>query len=315
MRKHITIKNILFTPLVLVLTMLLGNTSAIAQQDSEYTQYMYNTETINPAYTGSREVFSSLALYRAQWVGLEGAPRTFSFTASSPLGERVGLGIEFTQDEIGPSIENTIAANFSYNIPMGEVTKLGFGLKGGLNILDVDFSKLELDNPNDPQFEFNIDNRVQPIIGVGLFLYQPKWYVGVSAPNLLTTKHYDDSTISEAKEEINAYLTAGYVFDLSDNLKFKPALLFKAVTGAPMAVDVSANFLFSERFTLGAAYRLDAAVSGLAGFQITNDLMVGYAYDYDTTNLGNYNNGSHEVFLRFDIGLGKPTRALNPRFY
>ena len=291
---------------------------ARAQQDSQYTQYMYNTQTINPGYTATREVPSFLGLYRAQWIGLDGAPRTFNFSGSMPLGERLGAGLSFTQDAIGISDESTIVADVSYRIPLNEEDlKFSFGVKGGINLLDVRFSELIKYNPNDPQFQADIDNRLTPVIGAGAYLYTNKWYFGISVPNFLTTTHYDDSAVSTAKEEMNFYGMAGYVFDIAQNTELKPAVMVKAVDGAPLAIDVSANMRFNRRFTLGAAYRFDAAVSGLAGFETNNGIMFGYSYDYGIQNLGNYNSGSHEVFIRFDLGLGQNAKEkmLTPRFF
>ena len=304
---------------IIVLFVLIGSTVSslcYSQQDSQYTQYMYNTVTINPAYAGNRGQLSTNLLYRAQWVGLDGAPEVFNFSVNTPVGIKgVGLGLSFFNDRIGPSEENNVAMDFSYTINLSEETRLSFGLKAGFNLLNVDFSKLNIFDPTDPSFQNNIDNQVSPVIGTGFYLHsRDKWYVGLSAPNLLETDHYDDSTVSTASERANVYLIGGYVFNLNDRLKFKPAFLGKAVSGAPLALDFSANFLFNEVFTIGAAYRLDAAVSALAGFQVSPNILLGYAYDYDTTELGNYNSGSHEIFLRFEFGTRARNRV-NPRFF
>jgi len=285
----------------------------IAQQESQYTQYMYNTVTVNPAYAGNRGMLSFNGLYRAQWIGLDGAPETMAFSMNSPIGiNGVGLGLSFTSDRIGPATENMVAADFSYTIRTSSSTKLSFGIKGGFSSLDVDINKLDPENSNDPLL--TDVNRMAPVIGAGVYLHSDRWYVGISTPNFLETEHYDDVQVSTATEKAHFYFIGGYVFNLSQQVQFKPAVLAKAVTGAPMALDLSANFLFNERFTLGASYRLDAAVSALAGFQITDGLMLGYAYDYDTTELGNYNSGSHEIFLRFELGT-RVRNTVNPRFF
>lgn len=286
-----------------------------AQQESQFTQYMYNTVSINPAYAGSRDVLSITGLYRTQWVGLEGAPQTGTFAVNTPLNDRVGLGISAQNDRIGPTDESNIAADFSYNIEMGETARLFFGLKASANLLNIDYSKLDGYNPNDPNFQYNIDNRFSPNIGAGVYLQSEKWYAGLSIPYMLETNHFNNSTSnSSVQERMNPYLIGGYVFDLSDKVKFKPAVLTKVVAGAPLQLDLSANFLFNDKLTLGAAYRLNAAFSGMAGFQITPGLLVGYAYDRDVTKLGNFNSGSHEVFLRFE--LFKNNKSIyNPRFF
>ncbi len=318
MKINITKLQSSFVPSVLfiaVMTVLFSSTQLKAQQDSQFTQYMYNTQTINPAYTGTRGTLNFTGLYRNQWVGLDGAPETFNFTMSSPFGEHVGIGLSFTQDKIGPSQESTIAADFSYTLPMNDNGLLfSFGVKGGINLLNIDYSLLNIHNPNEDVFQINIENRLTPTIGGGGYLHTDTWYMGVSVPNVLETTFYDDITISNAKERPNLYIIGGYVFDLSDNIKLKPAVLGKFVQGAPAAIDISANFLFLEKFTLGAAYRWDAAVSGLAGFQVSDQLLIGYAYDFDTTELGNYNSGSHEIFLRFEF-IKKAKKMVSPRFF
>lgn len=283
------------------------------QQDSQYTQYMYNTHSINSAYAGSRESLSIMAIYRNQWVGLDGAPKTLNFALHSPIGvQGVGLGLEFTSDKIGPSDESQIMVDFSYTLKLENDINFAFGIKAGMSIFSLDPSKLTIYNPND--YNLTLENTSSPIIGLGLYLYSPEWYVGLSSPSILETRYYDDIQISTASEKIHLYLIGGYVFTLNPNLKLKPAVLAKAVVGAPLALDISANALLNETLTLGLAYRLDAAVSALAGFQITDQLMIGYAYDYDTTSLGNYNSGSHEIFLRFELGTRLKAKV-NPRFF
>ncbi len=291
-----------------------------AQQDAQYTQYMYNTQSVNPAYAGSRGILSITGLHRSQWVGLDGAPTTQTLTINSPVGKNVGLGISVVNDAIGPSNETYFDIDFSYTLNLDGNTKLALGLKAGGNLLNVDFTKLNGGNSiTDPLFQTNIDNKFTPNIGVGAYLYDDHYYIGLSAPDLLETEHYDKSNDSDAssflaKEKIHAYLIAGYIYDLSYNVKLKPALLVKAVSGAPLQVDISANVLFNERFTLGAAYRWSAALSGLAGFQISDRFLVGYAYDFETTELRKYNSGSHEIFLRFELFKGN-TIYKSPRFF
>lgn len=286
-----------------------------AQQDSQFTQYMYNTQTINPAYAGIRDAASLFILYRTQWVGLEGAPKTLNFAASTPMTDFIGVGISIVSDEIGPSSEQTLAVDFSYVLSIEYNINFAFGLKGGMNLLNVDFTKLLIFDPTEPIFQNNIDNRLTPIIGFGGYLYSNEWYFGASIPNMLKTEHYDDQTISTATERLNLYVIGGYVFSLNDNLMFKPAILAKALDGVPLSVDLSANFLLNEKFTAGVAYRFGAALSALAGFQVIERLMIGYAYNLDTTRLGSYDSGSYGIFLRFDI-FGDPYKRLTaPRFF
>lgn len=283
-----------------------------SQQDAQYTQYMYNTINVNPAYAGSRDVLSIFGMYRTQWVGLEGAPDTGVFSAHLPVGERIGLGLTFVNDRIGIADENTISADFSYGIPVSENYKLAFGLKATAHLLNVDYSKLSID-PNDPSFQSSVDNMFSPNVGAGIYLYSNKFYVGASVPNILETKHFDDNSGSTVKERLHGYLITGYVFDLTESVKFKPAAMAKAVGGSPLQVDLSGNFMFNEKFVLGVAWRWSAAVSALAGFQVNDSWFIGYAYDAETTKLANYNSGSHEIFLRYELFQRRP--IVSPRFF
>lgn len=311
-------KNIMKRYLALMILTFVSLFSLEAQQDAQYTQYMYNTMIYNPAYAGSRGVFSIESLYRTQWVGLDGAPDTGTFSFNTPVGqgERVGLGLSIINDRIGPSQETYFDASFSYTLPISDVGKLAFGVKGGFSWLNVDFNKLNAFEPNDQFLQTNVDNTFSPNVGLGIYYHTPNFYLGLSAPNMIETDHFDASPTGVsyvAKERVNYYLMSGYVFDLSRHTQFKPATLVKAVEGAPLQVDLSANFLFYEKLILGAAWRWDAAVSGMAGFQLSETLMIGYAYDADTTHLGNFNSGSHELFLRFEI-LTQGS-VLSPRFF
>lgn len=313
-------KNSYVTVFILLIVGFYSST-AKAQQDAQYTQYMYNTLSVNPAYAGARDVFSFVGLYRSQWVGLDGAPRTFTASAHSPVGEKTGLGVNITNDEIFIAKETYFDVDFSYTLDVSENGKLALGLKAGAHLLDIDSDRLNTGgfNPGDPDAEIHIDNKFSPQFGVGAYYYTQKFYLGASAPNILETKHFDESSNSNlsqstAKERVNYYLITGYVFDVNDDLKFKPSLLTKLVEGAPLQVDLSANFLIYDKVTLGAAYRWSAALSGMVGFQVTDQIMLGFAYDSETTELRQYNDGSYEVFLRFEL-FQSNKRMMSPRFF
>lgn len=288
---------------------------SFAQQDAQYTQYMYNTINVNPAYAGSRGMMSIFGLHRTQWVGIDGAPVTNSFSINSPINNsNLGVGLSFVNDRIGPTVENQISADVSYSIKASEKYKLSFGIKGTANLFNLDVSKLNPEDAGDPQFQ-NLNNYFSPNVGAGVYLHSDQTYFGVSIPGFLNSKKYADSPeVAVNTERMNLYFIAGHVFDLSYNVKFKPALLTKATQGAPLQVDLSGNFLINEKFVLGAAWRWDAAVSAMAGFQITDGLFIGYAYDYETTQLRRYNSGSHEFFLRFEL-FTKQNRIVSPRFF
>ena len=291
--------------------------TAFAQQDSQYTQYMYNTVAVNPAYAGSRGLTSIFLLHRSQWVGLDGAPVTHSFAVNKPISNtNLGYGLSLVNDQIGVSDNNTFSADVSYFIPLTNKSKLSFGLKFSANWLSVDYNRLTIRHPDDIELadQNNIDNQFSPNVGAGIYWHSDRNYIGISVPHFLETKRYDDNISSTAKDKMHFYLIAGRIFDLSTNWQFKPALLAKSVQGAPLQMDFSANFLFSEKFTFGAAYRLNAAVSALVGFQVSDSWQIGYAYDAETTRLVNYNSGSHEIFLRFEL-FSKVNKIVSPRFF
>lgn len=298
---------------LIVIVFILVSTISFAQQDPQYTHYMFNTLSVNPAYAGQRETLSVVGLHRSQWVGINGAPQTQSLSIHSPLrNERIGLGLNIVNDALGPASESFVDANFSYTIPLNaDDLKLSFGAKGGFHMLDTDWSKGRF-RDTDPALENDL-NLISPMVGAGLYMHTRKWYLGLAVPNFIETKHYDDYEESVATERMHFYLIGGYVFNISETTEVKPAFLLKGVSGAPIIADVSANFWFQKKVTLGLAWRWDDSVSALAGFQITPGMFVGYSYDMTTTGLSNYNNGSHELTLRFEVKrLG---RILSPRFF
>ena len=286
-----------------------------AQQDAQYTQYMYNTINVNPAYAGSRGVMSIFGLYRTQWVGLDGAPVTGTASINSPIeNTNLGVGLSFVNDRIGPTEENTISADVSYSIKTSETYKLSFGVKGTANLFNLDPTKLNTPTGQSDPLLQNLHNNFSPNVGAGVYFHSDKSYIGLSAPNFFETKRYNDNSMAVYKERMNLYLIGGYVFDINANLKFKPAFLAKEVDGAPLQLDLSGNFLFNDKFVIGAAWRWSAAVSAMAGFQINDGLYIGYGYDLETTKLANYNAGSHEIFLRFEL-FKKQDRIVSPRFF
>lgn len=300
----------------LVLVFIFFSVAGFAQQDSQFTQYMYNTININPAYAGSRGALSFFGLYRTQWVGLEGAPETNSFSVNTPLSNsNLGLGISVVNDKIGPTNENTFSADLSYTVPTSANSKLSFGIKATANLFNLDINKLDVKDQGDQQLQ-DINNKFTPNVGAGIYWHSDRAYIGLSIPNFIETNRYDNADVAIFKEKINYYLIAGYVFNLDkyEYIKFKPALLTKMVQGAPLQVDLSANFMFYDKFTLGASYRWSASLSAMIGFQITDGLYVGYAYDRETTKLNNYNSGSHEIFLRFDL-FNNYDQITSPRFF
>lgn len=299
---------------IALLGFLVVSTFGYSQQDPHYTQYMYNTMSVNPAYAGSKGHGVINALGRTQWVGFEGAPDTQTLSYDTPLGySGIGLGVNLVNDNIGPSRETYIDANVSYTIHTGEEGNLALGLKLGGRLLNIDWSKGRYQLGDPLYTNNNINNKFLPTVGAGVYYHTPNWYVGLAAPNFLRTEHYNDKTESVAVERMHLFLIAGYVFDLSDTLKFKPAVLLKGVAGAPASLDVSANFLFNEKFRAGLAWRWDDSISALLGFNINKNFQIGYAYDLTTSNYSNYNSGTHELMLRYE--LFEDGGMKSPRFF
>ncbi|WP_075343192.1 PorP/SprF family type IX secretion system membrane protein [Tenacibaculum agarivorans] len=288
-----------------------------AQQDAQYTQYMYNTMSVNPAYAGNKGGLNIVALYRNQWQGLEGAPTTQTLALDTRLGSlrRLGVGVSLINEKIGPTSETYFNIDVSYRISVSEEGELSFGLKGVAHLLNVDFEKLNLFDIDDTSFNASINNKFSPNVGIGIYYNTSKFYVGFSIPNLLETDHFNGNQ-SLGEERINYYLISGYVFDINEDVKFKPALLTKLVLGTPLQIDISTNFMFYEKLTLGLAYRWSAAVSAILGYRISNSLTLGFAYDRETTELGNiqFNSGSYEAMLRYELPKIN-VRQLTPRFF
>lgn len=286
-----------------------------AQQEPQYTQYMYNTTIINPAYAGSKGDINLFGLYRAQWVGLEGAPTTANLSMHKPIdGSKMGYGLSVLNDKIGPSDETQFAVDLSYTLFLNNDNRLAFGIKASGNLLNIDYSKVSAYNSGENLMNENVSNRFSPNLGFGFFYYNSNSYLGLSIPMILDTRRYDDVVTSSVDQKYHLYLSGGHVFDLDYNLKFKPAFVLKQTAGTPLQVDLSGNMLFNNRFSFGVSYRVNIAVSGMAGFQISDTLFIGYGYDKETSRLNNIVSDSHELFLVFDIFKNK-SRVDTPRFF
>ncbi|KAF2330334.1 PorP/SprF family type IX secretion system membrane protein [Flavobacterium ginsenosidimutans] len=294
--------------------------SVAAQQDPEYTHYMYNMSVVNPAYaTGVPAMMNFGGLYRTQWVGAYGAPKTFTFFGHSAITDRIEAGISFISDDIGDGAkkENNVYADFAYILKLGGKNKLSLGLKAGFSSMQSNFNGFRFTDPQtDYAFSENI-NATKPNIGVGAYYFRDNLYVGLSVPNLLKAKYIEEKSGVNAfgSEEIHTFLTAGYVFQLNDMVKLKPAFMSKIVKGSPIAIDITANVLYNEKFEFGAAYRIDDSVSALFNINVTPTLRVGYAYDYTLTNFGQFNSGTHEIMLLFDLDLLGKGFDKSPRFF
>tara|TARA_R110002051_G_scaffold159536_2_gene230898 strand:- start:12156 stop:13127 length:972 start_codon:yes stop_codon:yes gene_type:complete len=313
-----------------VLLLFIGALSfSYGQREPQYTQYMYNIGSFNPAYVGAVENTEITAAYRSQWEGVPGAPKTIRVGINLPFSnEKNGLGFNVVNDELGPSTQTYFDVSYSFQVNITDATKLSFGVDAGGAMLNVDYSKGDFEIINEPLLSANSFNNFYPTIGAGMFVYGENWYTGISVPNFLTDIIYNDevSVFIEDKPQFN--LIGGYVFDLSEGLKFKPAFLLNYLEGLPLNANISTNFLISDVVTLGASYRFDNAVSGLAGIQLSNSTFVGYSYDYSVNGFSTFNDGSHEIVLKFYLGKGsgnkpkdgkntkgKPKQIDTPRFF
>ncbi len=284
------------------------------QQDPQYTQYMYNMNIMNPAYAGSRETLTINLLGRTQWVGLDGSPNTLTLSVHSPLSnDRLGLGFSAIYDEIGPVRETNLYGDFSYTLQFSNNANLALGVKAGATFQDLSLSMITTAQANDPLFVDDL-NKTYPNFGAGAFYYTERFYLGLSMPNFLESRHFEkeNGVVSNASEKMHFFGTIGYVFILSENTKLKPSSLVKAASGAPISIDLSANLLFNEKFEIGVSHRLDDSISGILGFNINPDFRIGYAYDYTLSNLGDYNSGSHEIMLLYDFNR---KQFNSPRFF
>lgn len=322
----------LYKYVVLALSFLGALSSLHAQKEPQYTQYMYNIGSFNPGYVGTTETPEIIGLYRAQWISLPGAPKTIRLGVNVPLSnEKMGIGFNVVNDQLGPTTQTYIDASYSYQFQISENAKLSFGMDIGGALLNVDFSKGSFENPGEPILGQEIIKKFYPTIGAGLFVYGlDTWYVGASIPNFLGEGVYNEDVAMVIEEKLQLNIIGGYVFDLNETLKFKPAILINYIGGAPLNANISGNFLINDKFTLGASYRFANAVSGLVGFQVANNTFIGYSYDYNTNGLGDFNSGSHEFILKFYLGRtgsgnrsdgnnkklkGKPKQIDSPRFF
>lgn len=287
-----------------------------AQQDPHYTQYMYNMNVMNPAYAGSKENLSIGLLFRKQWVEIEDSPTTFTASGHSPVGKNVGLGLSIISDRIGPVEENNVYGDFSYTLNLGGEHRLAMGIKAGVSLLNIGLNSeiaSTLPVPTDGAFAENTST-AKLNIGTGLFYYTNKYYLALSVPNMLKSAHLDYNGVQYGSEVQHYFLTGGYVFQISDNTKFKPFFMVKSAFNAPTSVDVSTNFLFFEKFELGASYRFEDSFGAMVNYKISDGIRLGYAYDHIVSDLNVATPSSHEFMVLFDLNFPKKVSS-SPRYF
>ena len=299
----------------------LGSLALHAQQDPMYTHYMYNTLVVNPAYAGSRDALTVTALHRSQWVSFKGAPQTETMTFHTPLkNNHLAIGMYAINDRIGPINNTSVFGDFAYRIQLTPKSKLAFGLSAGVRVTQARLNTLDLEQESDPAFQNNIINKTNPNFGFGVYYSRERFYAGVSVPYLFQNKYSDiklgDGTILSGTEQRHYFLIAGTVLNISDNLAFKPTTLIKVTPAAPIEGDITAMFVYAQKFSLGGNYRTGDSFGALIGFNITPQLFLGHSYDWsDGLKTSRYNNGSHEIVLRYDFLPGETKQIHTPRHF
>lgn len=297
----------------------IGSLNIQAQQAPMYTHYMDNTLVVNPAYAGSRDALTVTAINRMQWVDFERAPVTQSITMHSPLiNDHIGLGFSVLNDNIGPTNTTAVAFEYAYRFNLTENSKMAFGISVGMNIFQANLSALQLDVQNDPVFLNNINNHITPNIGFGAYYSRERFYAGFSIPNLLETNYskidQGNGTSLIGKEQRHYFFIAGALFHVNDNLDFKPTSFVKVASAAPIEADFTASFIIQKRFLLGAMFRTGDALGALVGFDITDQFHVGYSFDWSYgLQTFRYNQGTHEIVLRYDFLLLNRKQIHSPR--
>lgn len=287
-----------------------------AQQEPQYSQYMYNMSTVNPAYvTNQSGLISTGLLFRRQWTGIQGSPQTANVFGNIPLSENIELSINYVNDKIGDAIpvnNNYVNVDFAYITRLSDQTKLSFGLKTGIDNFKIDPSNSDV--ADDPAF-LNNTSTTQLNIGAGVYMFTSNFYAGISSPNLLPS-NVDINGVSVAQTKTHIYGIAGYVFDFVDEVRLKPSFVVKQVIDSPLTFDISLNSLIYDKFELGISYRYTDAFIALAGFNITQNLKIGYSYDFSVSDLSGFNNGSHEIVLLYNFDLLNFSNTYSsPRFF
>ena len=293
---------------------------AFTQQDALFTQYMYNKLEINPAYAGSHEIFATDLISRFQWVGIKGAPRTFTFSGHTPLrNPHIGLGIYAYQDEIGPSVDYNIMGSFAYRI-IFPYSRLCFGISGGIKYYDIDWGALNPKDAGDVELISQVRSKVVPDADFGIYYYGKWFYTGASSKHLLQNQMLVSSAPPDDKSSftrllLNFYGIAGFSIPLGNNFVFLPSGLIKYVKNAPVQADITASFLMSNILTIGASYRTANALGMIVEVNLGKGFAIGYSYDIWFNALKAYNQGSHEIRLGYEFDLFGRERMLTPRYF
>lgn len=305
----------------LMLGLLFGSAlGSQGQQDIQVSQYMFNHLLLNPGYAGSKDYMMATLLYRKQWASFDGAPETQVASIHGPLGlTNFGWGLLVSHDQIGVTDRTDMYLNGAYHLRLGEKTKLGVGLRAGGGYYSYKNSDLKYWDGQDPVFDADKATKFLPNVGMGLYLYGQKYYVGLSVPTIIS---YDSTkTLSvDANGEVvpqqvrHYFATAGYAFELGSEVVLKPSVMVKYVDNAPVVADFNVNVLLANILWLGVSYRTEDAIVGLVEFQLSRKLRIGYSYDYTLTDIQKYSSGSHEFMLGYDFGYDI-MKMKTPRYF
>jgi type IX secretion system PorP/SprF family membrane protein len=303
---------------LLTALLILLASSVFAQQDPLFSQYMFNKLAVNPGYAGSREMLTLDALYRNQWVNIDGAPKTISASLHAPLNNpHLAVGMSFLNDNIGPMIYTNALATFAYRIlfPQG---KLSFGLQAGFKYSGLDSKDLKSLDENDPLIISQIRNKFVPDANFGVYYYTDRYYLGLSSHQLLQNQSVIVKDPVSGNTQFTRLLThfygiAGIALPINEYVVFRPSVMAKYVKNAPLQLDLNASFLFDKILWLGASYRTEKAISLITEINVLPNLRVGYSYDIWLNELKVYNKGSHEIRFSYDFNSNK--RLLTPRYF
>ncbi len=297
---------------ILLLLLLFVSVKSWAQQDALFTQYTYNKLLVNAGYAGSRDDLSLTLLHRIQWVDIEGAPNTSTFSAhAASRNRKVGIGFYMYRDEIGPTVNNTFMLNYAYRI-FFERGFLAFGLQAGVKHYNFDRSKMNLEQ-TDPVLQGTKETQWKPDVNLGIYYQTDRFCLGISSTQLLENGYeVDNNSINKLARHF--YVLGGYVLPLQNNIVFRPGMLMKFVPHAPVQFDFNASFIFNDLLTIGASYRTLSAVTGLVELKLNRRLTLGYSYDYYFNDLRVHNVGSHEFRLSYNINLFK-NRMKTSRYF
>ena len=305
--------------IIFIAVILIGVSASksFGQQEPQYTQYMFNMMSVNPAYTGTKEALNALMLSRLQWIGVEGAPVSHTFALHTPIKDkRIGVGASVIADNIGPVTNTYINLNYAHRVKLTEDITLSLGLKGGVYNYHVGLSDLSL-NELDNAFQQDFKKNFQPNLGAGAYLYTNDYYVGFSVPKLIKTELEEVGASDDLNSELKRhfFITGGYIYSLNSDWKLKPSALIKMVEGAPPSMDITAQALYMDKFWMGTTYRVGDALAFLLEMQVNRQLVVGYSYDVTLSGMSNVSNGSHEILISYDFAGFSNDKVKSPRYF